>query len=98
LKKIYLFRYNTFIYFLDAYTHVDETIITTPTKSRHYREQHFSNRSGTVAYVEANVATNERRNVIRGTFVGTGDEFVAVSLGIAVNNHTAATQQHCPVV
>jgi len=38
LKIIYLFKYKTFIYFLGAYTHVDKTIVTTPTKSRHCRQ------------------------------------------------------------
>jgi len=41
---------------------------------------------------------NEGRSVIRGTFDNTGGEFVAVPTGIAVNNHTAATQEHSPAV
>lgn len=38
-KKIYLFQYIAFIYFLDDYIHVNETIITTPKKSHNHREK-----------------------------------------------------------
>ncbi|CAI6376554.1 unnamed protein product [Macrosiphum euphorbiae] len=63
-----------------------------------FNNRHFRNRGETTTSVKINVATNERLNIVRGTFRRVGSEHDAVLHRIAPGNHPTAKQCSNPAV